>query len=53
LLGKFACLGPSRLPHQFLTAWVGKSHRLGGQHYMLCNSYVDTLQATYHPDCSR
>jgi hypothetical protein len=25
LLGKFARPGPSRLPRQFLTAWVGKS----------------------------
>jgi hypothetical protein len=41
---KFACLGPSHLPRQFLTTWVGKSRQSGGQHYTLHNFYIDTLQ---------
>jgi hypothetical protein len=45
LLGKFACMDPTRLPRKFLTAWVVSHPRhSGGQHYTLQNSYVETLQ---------
>jgi hypothetical protein len=45
LLGKFAHMDPTCLPHKFLTTWLA-SHPWcsGGQHYTLRNSYVETLQ---------
>jgi hypothetical protein len=44
LLGKFAHMDPTCLPHKFLTTWVSHPRCSGGQHYTLQNSYVKTLQ---------
>jgi hypothetical protein len=44
LLGKFAHMDPTRLPHKFLTAWVSHPRCFGGPHCTPRNSYVKTLQ---------